>query len=331
MLTQIKHSISHVLVTGLALLLVVLGSVVPAKSSELGHYAPALFRPRDFFVPPAGSYASLIQMYYTADTLRDKNGDKIKSFDINGLTINVDSEVDSYMTIATFIHVPESKLLGASYGFMVAPSFGNVSFQSALEVATNPEFALDIDESSFGLGDPYVRPVWLGWNFGQVDLAAVYGVYVPIGKFEDGEADNVGLGMWTHEFQLAGAYYLDEQRGTALSIAGTYEIHHNKEDVDIRPGSHFSLNTGVSQYLPVTEKVLGELSAFGFGQWQVTEDSGTDAINKDVKDQVYGLGLQGSLTYLPWGANLSLHWMHEFEAEDRFEGDFFFLSGAIKF
>ena len=101
--------------------------------------------------------------------------------------------------------------------------------------------------------------------------------------------------------------------------------------MDIRPGSHFSLNTGVSQYLPVTGKVLGELSALGFGQWQVTEDSGSDAINKDVKDQVYGLGVQGSLTYLPWGANLSFHWLHEFEAEDRFEGDFFFLSGSIKF
>ena len=132
MLTQIKHSISHVLVAGLALLLVVLGSVVPAKSSELGHYAPALFRPRDFFVPPAGSYASLIQMYYTADTLRDKNGEKTKSIDVNGLTINIDSEVDSYMTIPTFIYVPETKLLGASYGFMVAPSFGNLSFSSKL-------------------------------------------------------------------------------------------------------------------------------------------------------------------------------------------------------
>jgi hypothetical protein len=50
-----------------------------------------------------------------------------------------------------------------------------------------------------------------------------------------------------------------------------------------------------------------------------------------VKDQVYGLGLQGSLTYLPWGTNLSFHWLHEFEAEDRFEGDFFFLSLSASF
>ncbi len=105
------------------------------------------------------------------------------------------------------MHVPEKKLLGASYGFMVVPSFANVSVQAALEVDTNPEFALNIDESGFGLGDPYVRPVWLGWNFGQVDLAAAYSVYVPIGKYDVGAADNIGLGMWTHELQLASAYY----------------------------------------------------------------------------------------------------------------------------
>jgi hypothetical protein len=331
MFTQIKHGINHVPIASLAILLGVLGSVIPAKSSELGHYAPAILRPRDFSVPPPGFYASIIQMYYAADTIKDKNGNKIKSVEVDGETISVDVDLDSFVTIPIFTYVIEKKVLGANYGFMIAPSFGNVSLQSALESQTNPEFGLDIDESGFGLGDAYVRPVWLGWNFGQVDLAAAYSVYVPIGKFEDGEADNVGLGMWTHEFQLAGTYYLGEQRGTALSIAGTYEIHHNKRDVDIRPGSHFSLNYGVSQFLPVTETVLGELSIFGTGQWQVTEDRGSDATNKDVKDQVYGLGLQGSLTYLPWGANLSFHWLHEFEAEDRFEGDFFFLSLSASF
>jgi hypothetical protein len=263
--------------------------------------------------------------------LKDKNGNKTNSVEIDGQIINVEVDLDLYVTIPMFIYVPEKKVLGANYGFMIAPSFGNVSLQSALESATNPEFTQDIDESGFGLGDAYVRPVWLGWNFGQVDLATAYSIYVPIGKFEDGAADNVGLGMWTHEFQLAGAYYLGEQRGTALSIAGTYEIHSNKEDVDIRPGSHFSLNYGISQFLPVNETVLGELSILGTGQWQVTEDSGSDATNKDVKDQAYSIGLQGSLTYLPWGVNLSLHWMHEFEAEDRFEGDYIFLYLSASF
>lgn len=331
MYTQNKPNSFHGLICGLVLLLWVPGWITSANSAELGHYTPAVYKARDYFVPPAGSYVSLIQLYYTADTLRDKDGVRITSFEVEGITINVDVDVDSYTTLPTFIYAPDAKLWGARYGLMVTPTFGNISFQAALESATNPEFALKIDDSSFGLGDAYVRPVWLGWDFDQAEVSASYGVHVPIGKFKVGAADNVGLGMWTHEFQLAGAYYLDKQRGTALTMAGTYEIHHEKKDVDIRPGSHFTLNLGASKYLPVSDKVLGELGVIGFLQRQVTRDKGSDAFNKEVKDQVYGLGLQGSLIYMPWGANLSFHWMHEFKAKDRFEGDFFLLSGTIPF
>jgi len=77
--------------------------------------------------------------------------------------------------------------------------------------------------------------------------------------------------------------------------------------------------------------VLGELAALGYGQWQVTRDSGSDATNKEVKDHVYAMGLQGSLTYLPWKTQLSFHWLHEFKAQARFEGDFFNLALATSF
>ncbi len=81
----------------------------------------------------------------------------------------------------------------------------------------------------------------------------------------------------------------------------------------------------------MSKTLLGELGILGYGQWQVTRDSGSDAVNKEVKDRIYGIGFQGSLTYLPWKAQLSFHWLHEFEAEDRFEGDYFTLTLAVSF
>ncbi len=63
----------------------------------------------------------------------------------------------------------------------------------------------------------------------------------------------------------------------------------------------------------------------------MTRDSGSDAFNKKIKDRIYGIGLQGSLTYLPWKAQLSFHWLHEFKAEDRFEGNFFNFTLAVSF
>lgn len=94
----------------------------------------------------------------------------------------------------------QKKILGANYGFLVSQPFGNPSFQASLELANFPQVNQDIDESIYGIGDTYVRPLWLGWNLGQADVGASYGLYIPIGKYDAGAADNVGLGMWTHEF-----------------------------------------------------------------------------------------------------------------------------------
>ncbi len=290
--------------------------------------------------------------------MKDGDGNSVDSIQVNGVTFDVEHDVDVYMIVPTLAYVVSEELkkkkewlrcvlerLGnAKYGCVVSQPFGNTSYQGALETDTNPAFQLEIDESKYGHGDTYVKPIWLGWDLckdgndkfdGYFEIAAGYGFYAPTGIYDKGEDANMGLGMWTHEFQAAGAYYLDDDQKYALTIAGTYEIHHNKEDIDIRLGSHFSLNYGLDviktlytnkeSSLPTLYYGLG---VSGYGQWQVTEDSGSDAVNNNVKDEVYGIGLQAQLIYAhaPCTVDISFQWMHEFEAEDRFEGDFLTLT-----
>jgi len=74
-------------------------------------------------------------------------------------------------------------------------------------------------------------------------------------------------------------------------LAGTYEIHHEKDDADITPGDRFSLDWGISQFLPLNkdQTLLGELGIAGYSQWQVDvdEDSGSNVIQAlNVKDKV---------------------------------------------
>lgn len=306
-------------------------SAVWSRAAELGHYAPALPGIRDFILPDPGVYYIQYNLYYSADTLKDKNGDSIDSISIGPLEFDVETDVDSYMIVPTVVYSTEHKFFGGRYAALVSQPFGNTSFQGGLQSTTLPGFGLEVDESSWGLGDTYIRPLWLGWTFGRFDVGAAYGLYLPTGKYDAGEADNVGLGMITHEFMANVAYYLDEQKGTALTLAGVYEIHLKKQGVDITPGSHLSLNAGVSQYLPMGSDWLAEVGLSLAAQWQVTEDRGSDARNKDVKDQVYMAGPQVGFAYLPWGAQLTLRWLHEFEAEDRFEGDFVSLNLALTF
>jgi hypothetical protein len=147
--------------------------------------------------------------------------------------------------------------------------FGGPSLGVALSTPTGS--GIDADTSTFGLQDLYGQPVWLGWKWPNVDLAASVGVYAPSGRFEAGAADNLGLGFWTVQFQIGAAYYL-LQNATAIVLAGTYEINTAQEDVDFTPGQSFTLNYGVSQYLPAGPGLV-ELGVLGYSQWQVTQDS----------------------------------------------------------
>ena len=114
--------------------------------------------------------------------------------------------------------------------------------------------------------------------------------------------------------------------------AVTYEINQEVEDSDVTPGQRVSANLGVSQYLPLDKSgLLLELGAVGYGQWQVTDDKGSDAFRPDVHDRIFGIGPQIGLTYVPWNAAATFKWAHELGAENRFEGDNFTLNFAVGF
>ena len=67
-----------------------------------------------------------------------------------------------------------------------------IRIASELESDTRPSFGLKVDESSWGLGDIYIRPLWRSRTLGRCGL---YGPYLPTGKYDAGEAHNEGLGM----------------------------------------------------------------------------------------------------------------------------------------
>jgi hypothetical protein len=96
--------------------------------------------------------------------------------------------------------------------------------------------------------------------------------------------------------------------------------------VDITPGDRFSLDWGISQYLPINEDgtVLAELGITGYNQWQVENDSGDDVIEAlNVKDEVHSIGFQLGVASVPRNASLVFRYLKEFEAKARFEGCLF--------
>ncbi|MBW1711283.1 MAG: transporter [Deltaproteobacteria bacterium] len=305
-----------------------LGGAAASEPGELGHYMPGVASVRDFAVPAApGFYYAQYNLYYNTDAYKDRNGNPVNSVTIGPVTFNIDARVEAYAIQPTFIWVSPWKLLGASYSAFIGVPITSTSVQAAL--STETRFGLRVDEGQRGLGDLYVRPLWFGWNLKNFGISVGYGFYAPTGRHVDGEVDNTGLGFWTHEFQAGVTWYPWESQATAVMLAGTYEIHQQKDGVDITPGNRFSLDYGISQFIPTNEAgtLLLELGVSGYSQWQVDSDSGADVLAAlNVKDQIHGIGAQIGLAYVPWNASIVFRFLTEYNAEARFEGNLFTLT-----
>ena len=320
-----------------------------AHAAEIGHFNGGILNIRDYFVPEPGIYGGLYNYFYHTGRLNDRHGDEITSVTINprrgpGVTLGVDVDVNLYAFTPSVVWVSPWKILGAKYGALISLPFANASLETTLSTATGRGGT--VDASSFNLGDMYVQPVWLGWTMPHWDVAFAYGFYAPTGKYHTqtvtfprggsitAEAtDNIGYGFWTHQLQGAAAWYPWTHKATAVTAALTYEIHHSKRDFDLTPGQNLTLNWGISQYLPLTrdQKLLLEIGPAGYSSWQISDDTGRDARNGDVHDQVHGVGGQLGLTYLPWQAALNFHAFYEVSAHDRFQGQAYGLNLVKKF
>ncbi|MGR8935760.1 MAG: SphA family protein [Gammaproteobacteria bacterium] len=321
----------------------------------VGHYIPGMMNIRDFLVPEQpGMYAALYLGNYSTDKLKDKNGNVIDkaTFQANRsigpgipagykVTANLEANVDMDLISPTFVWNSGYKILGADYAMLVALPFANTSIGAALSTLTNITLAnravsrgrdLAVNDSSFDLSDMFVQPLWLGWHGTHYDIAAAYGFYAPTGKFDQNDVANTGLGMWTNQFQLSGAYYPFEHKGTALMLAGTYEIHGKTQDKDFTQGSHFTLNWGLSQYLPVTDDVVAEFGPAGYSQWQVEDNEGADVpVILNSPTEVHAVGGQFGLALPKANAKFTFHYFTEFEAKARFQGDYAGFTAVVGF
>ena len=194
------------------------------------------------------------------------------------MTLAFATDIDVETLSPEFMWVPRWTIPGGGkFGAYVAPSFGNSSVSASLETASGRD--VSSTHSQFAIGDLFVQPLWLGWTKSHWDTSVAYGFYAPTGKYNTQATslrlsglliagiatNNVGLGFWEHQFQGAVAWYPWENKRTAVSLAGTYEISDHQQGTGITPGSDFTLNWGVSQYIPARRdrKLLLEIGPPG--------------------------------------------------------------------
>ena len=201
--------------------------------------------------------------------------------------------------------VTDTKVLGANYGFVVAPAFTNTKFEV-------PRFG--IDDRQFGFSDLYIVPVQLGWHFEGVDVIASYGFFAPTGRYESGADDNIGLGMWSHEFSLGATVFLGDG-SWHVATAGFYEVHSSKQDIDAKVGDLLTLEGGLG-------KTMANGLSLGvayYAQWKMTSDSGAELsrlVGALGKHRAFAVGPQFSLLQ----GGLVLRGLFEVGVRNQFEG-----------
>ena len=314
-----------------------------------GHYTPGVINLRDLIMPPKGFYYKQYNPYYFSTEYYNKGGHKLTTLKFNesirifsfpidvSVTADIDLKVQVGDIVSPFICSTGKKVLGANYGFYIAPSYGYSKAKLDVKVKKVAIDGITIkgltgrhfkyQENRSGMGDLLVIPIWLDWSGDHYDIFTTYGFYAPVGKYDTNHFTNIGKGFWSHELLLGGAYYLDKKKATALVLMVNYEFNGRKKGMDLRPGQNLTFEYGISQYL--SERL--EVGISGYSAMQVTNDSGSDARNKSTKDYVHGVGVQLGYWIVKDKFNVSLRYTHEYLAKDRFKGGMGSLSLAYVF
>jgi hypothetical protein len=285
-----------------------------------GHYNGGSFNPNDYFTAPPGfiipAYYGYANMdFYNADG--EKTDQLINPVPGNPTSVNLEQNVKTNSFILMLIYGGKGKILNADWGMMLIPMVNNPTANIALDYYTSETGSGNVSfkSNSWGLGDLYLQPIWLTWNRDKWSYSFTYGVWAPLGKYEAGDPENVGLGYWSHNFRAATKFRAAPQ--WLISLATTYEINAKQEGVDFEEAPHFTLDYGLSYTLLKGH----EFGLFGFYTTQTGEDNGTEG--SFLSDQYAGLGAYGSYWIKPGKYGVLARVTQHFGTTNRFAGTTF--------
>ena len=251
-------------------------TTTPAVAQDLGHKLPGLLGLDAARIPEPGLYLVYRLASYEAEELRDRDGHLIPTAPFNLLGV-ANAFGASYTTKVS----RSSVFLTMTVGWPIA--------RIKADVEDRPEARID----RFGLGDPYVQPVRLGWRNGRSDVVTSYSIYLPIGRSALAGGKGVSSGQITHEFSGGGSLYFKD-RTTFLTALASYELNTRQRGIDVTRGDAIEIQGGMGT------KFFGQLAeagVAGFAFWQVRDDRGADLppVLRGARDRVYGLGPEAAI------------------------------------
>jgi hypothetical protein len=293
--------------------------------------------------PPPGTYVSSFTYVYSGDATGataisrtlPETGHLFPSPTTLQLNANLDVKAQVALDVFSMLWVAPQKVLGGNFGVGVLLPVGyqevdiDVTARAALTFPNGTTLQrsgrFGATDSTFAVGDPLATAL-LGWSSGNWHWKMTGLLNVPVGAYNRTDLVNIGFNRWAAD--LTGAVtWLDPKSGFEVSLAPGFTLNGENPDTNYKTGTEFHLEGAVMQHL---SKTLA-LGIAGYHYKQVTGDSGSGAVLGAFKGEVSAIG--PNLTYnfqigtVP--VLTSVRWLHEFNAENRLEGDAGFVTVTV--
>ncbi len=280
------------------------------------------------YVPPPGTYVSDLNYYYAGDA-GGQAAVGIALRQIGNITLDADVTVDAnaYINAPIVTWIAPGKVLGGNVGFgvMVPVGFKDVdigidtraTITLPNQTIIGPGRHFEIEDSTTNFGDPLLNAL-IGWHEGKWhwNLSAL--LNVPIGPYDEDVISNLSFHHWA--LDATGAVtYLDPAKGHEISVAAGFTFNAENPATDYKTGTEFHLEWALIQHFSKTFT----LGLAGYHYQQLTGDSGAGARLGPFEGRVTALGPVLTYTFecgkIP--VTTQLEYMHEFDVENRAEGD----------
>lgn len=306
--------------------------IIPASASAeeggSGHYMPGSMASFIDGVPAEpGFIARLNYLHYSGSTGIDR------SLPIAGLTVaDVDAVSDAFGL--TLLWAPDWKM-GENWSYAMSATIPWLSMEveASLENTSfgKPRTIRRSDKES-GLGDIIVMPLMFNQKVNpDLNLNYRLAIYAPTGDYEVGRLANTGKNFWTIE-PTAALMYFGQKNGIEGSLFFGVDFNTENSDTDYTSGIQAHLDGTLAQHFPLFSGLAG-VGATGFWYQQISDDSGSGATLGAFRARAHGLGPVISYTHKVGGKDVlaELKWLHEFENQNRLEGDTIFFKILAKF
>ena len=221
----------------------------------------------------------------------------------------------SFVEMPGILHVTEHRLLGGRYIVGLYPGLLGVEDRSGSD-----------SQSRLGLGDFYLIPVALNWQWGELTALAYEGIVAPTGRYRKGEL-NSGRNVWTFDHILSLTWSLPVR--SELSVTLGYMNNLENTATHYRSGDEFHFDYLLGHYLR-NDIAVGVAGSYYL---QTTADQAPGDLDAVPRSEAATIG--PALMYMPRlggrDVTFSLKWLHEFGVVGRPAGDYLVVRTFMEF